>query len=67
MIEGARRVAAGGHVVALLDTIGDVARNVPPDASDGGVVPLVGLHAGMSAALAKAGGAPPLARPPRQR
>lgn len=54
LVDGARLVETSGHVVALLDTVGDVHRSVPNDAARGGVVPLVGLRPALSA-LSKAG------------
>ncbi len=54
LVGGARLLAPRGAVVALLATVGDVARAVPPSLASGGVVPLVSLRAGLSA-LAKAG------------
>lgn len=47
--EGARRAGPTGPVVALLDTIGDVDREVPLRAAAGGVVPLAGLRPGLVA------------------
>lgn len=49
LAEGARRLGPDGPVVALLDSIGDIERDVPLRAEREGVVPLAGLRPGLVA------------------